>query len=188
MGPWPVTLTTRRADLELPSTHAQILAKILEPAPGPVFILGIHLCGILSIRAIETFNLGPKCVGLVLKPCCLPAMEYVKKKARWTLGAHSFSATEVCMWGKYNKNQWQGPVKATLENRFRTWSENLYFGISAERKHVDRIPLVEGHYQDTFLFAERAFSPDIPSDAAPLDTTEALTQQILKATTPWEVM
>merc|ERR1712066_714664 len=78
--PWPATLTTRRSDLKLPSTHSQILAKILEPAPGSVFILGIHLCGILSIRAIETFNRGPKCVGLVLKPCCLPSMEYAKKK------------------------------------------------------------------------------------------------------------
>merc|ERR1719329_2121529 len=63
--PWPVTLTTRRSDLKLPSTHVQILEKILEPAPGPFFILGIHLCGILSIKAVETFNRGPKCDGRV---------------------------------------------------------------------------------------------------------------------------
>lgn len=52
--------------------------------------------------------------GLVLKPCCLPAMEYVKRKTRWTLGAHSFAADEVCMWGKYNRNKWQGPLKASM--------------------------------------------------------------------------
>merc|ERR1712190_20991 len=137
--PWPATLTTRRSDLKSPSTHAQIQAKILEPAPGPVLVLGVHLCGILSIRAIETFNHGPKCVGLVLKPCCLPPMEYVKKKTRWTLGAHSFDATEVCMWGKYNKNQWQGPAKSTLASRFNAWSENLYRGISATTKRHDHI-------------------------------------------------
>lgn len=50
---------------------------LLEPAPGPVIILGIHLCGLLSIRAIETFNRGPKCVAFALKPCCLPSMHYV---------------------------------------------------------------------------------------------------------------
>ena len=125
----------------------------MEPAPGPVFVLGIHLCGILSIRAVETFNRAPKCVGLVLKPCCLPTMEYAKKKVRWTLGSHSFAATEVCCWGKYNKNQWQGPVKATLGVRFRAWADNLYRGILADGKHSDSVALVEDHYQDRYLSA-----------------------------------
>lgn len=185
--PWPSTLTTRRSDLKLPSTHAQILSRILEPSPGPVFVLGIHLCGILSIRAIETFNRGPKCVGLVLKPCCLPSMDYVKQQTRWTLGAHSFAAAEVCMWGKYNKNQWQGPVKATLGVRFRAWADNLHRGIVADSKRTDRVPLVEDHYQDAYLFAERAFSSTapVPNESEPM---QLLVRQVLDASTPWEVL
>merc|ERR1712183_876876 len=114
-----------------------------------------------------------KCVGMVLKPCCLPTMEYAKKKTRWTLGAHSFAATEVSMWGKYNKNQWQGPVKATLGVRFRAWADNLYRGILADSKHSDSVPLVDDHYQDRYLFAERAFSSTVPT-LANSDPAEAL--------------
>ena len=94
-------------NVELEVGHIQ--PGLLEPAPGPVIILGIHLCGtlvvklqkgagvgnfcmfffsavhsnerrlwgLLSIRAIETFNRGPKCVAFALKPCCLPSMHYV---------------------------------------------------------------------------------------------------------------
>jgi len=187
--PWPITLTTRRADLKLPSTHAQILAKILEPAPGPVFILGVHLCGVLSIRAVETFNRGPKCVGLVLKPCCLPAMEYMKRQTHWTLGAHSFAASEVCMWGKYNRNQWQGPAKATLASRFGRWADNLYRGILAENKHYDRVSLVDGHYQNAYLIAEREFSHEVPPPPpGPEEDVAALVQQVLNARTCYDVL
>eukprot|EP00930_Biecheleria_cincta_P002867 TRINITY_DN103847_c0_g1_i1.p1 TRINITY_DN103847_c0_g1~~TRINITY_DN103847_c0_g1_i1.p1 ORF type:complete len:443 (-),score=51.81 TRINITY_DN103847_c0_g1_i1:15-1343(-) len=189
--PWPVTVTTRRSDLKLPSTHAQILAKVLEPAPGPVLILGIHLCGVLSIRAIETFNRGPKCVGLVLKPCCLPAMEYVKQKTRWTLGAHSFDATEVCMWGRYIKNQWQGPVKATMASRFQAWAENLYRGILSDSKAHQHVALVEGHYQDAYLMASRNFSAEAPSPPVPADAATnaaALVKQVLAASSPHDIL
>lgn len=46
---------------------------------------------------------------------------------------------------------------------------------------------MEGHYQDTYLFAERPFSsqppppPEGPSE-------EVLVRQILEAQTPWDVM
>ncbi|CAK9075142.1 unnamed protein product [Durusdinium trenchii] len=145
---WPIPLVTRRCDLKLPSTHAQILSRLLEPAPGPVFLLGIHLCGVLSIRAIETFNRGPKCVGFVLKPCCLPSMHYARQQVSWTLGSHTFAAAEVCCWGRYRQNRWTGPVKATLGPRFRCWAEHLHRGIPWTSKAISRVELVEGHYQD----------------------------------------
>lgn len=156
-------------------------------------LLGIHLCGILSIRAVETFNRGPKCVGLVLKPCCLPSMEYAKSKTRWTLGAHSFAATEVSMWGKYNQNKWQGPRKATLESRFRVWADNLYRGVvaGAAEKRSERVPLVDGHYQDAYIFAERPYSAAAPAEAAPLSPAEqlsALVRQVNSASTACETL
>lgn len=184
--PWPATLTTRRSDLKTASTHKQILGKILEPAPGPAFILGIHLCGMLSIRAVETFNTGPKCVGLALKPCCLPSPQYAKERVRWRLGAHSFDAKDVCMWGKYNKNQWQGPPKAMLESRFRTWANNLHRGMLADTKSCDKLPLVAGHYQDTYLFAEREFSSAAPPK--PDEDAAALVRSILGARTSLDVL
>lgn len=186
--PWQSTLTTRRCDLKIPSTHAQILEKVLEPAPGPVFILGVHLCGILSIRAVETFNRGPKCVGLVLKPCCLPPLQYVKSNTHWTLGTHSFAATEVCMWGKYNKNQWCGPVKDTMAPRFRSWASNLYHGILAESKRHDHVPLVEGHYQDTYLMAQRPFDVAPPKLPEAGNDNATLVRHVLDATTADEVL
>eukprot|EP00929_Paragymnodinium_shiwhaense_P000817 TRINITY_DN101023_c0_g1_i1.p1 TRINITY_DN101023_c0_g1~~TRINITY_DN101023_c0_g1_i1.p1 ORF type:complete len:469 (-),score=89.81 TRINITY_DN101023_c0_g1_i1:26-1432(-) len=191
--PWPVMLTTRRSDLKLPSTHAQIVSKILEPAPGPVLILGVHLCGILSIRALETFNRGPKTVGVVLKPCCLPGQSYMRQKVRWSLGAHSFAASEVCMWGKYNKGQWQGPPKDSLASRFRAWAHNLYEGIEvgSGRKDSMRIPIVEGHYQDAYLMAERPYMetawpssvPQWPEGSIEELQGEALVRHILQAKT-----
>eukprot|EP00435_Cladocopium_sp_Y103_P008782 s361_g2.t1 len=154
---WPIPLVTRRCDLKLPSTHLQILSRLLDPAPGPVMILGIHLCGLLSIRAIETFNQGPKCVAFGLKPCCLPSMHYARQQVRWTLGAHTFAAAEVCCWGSYHHNRWTGPVKATMAPRFRCWAEHLHRGIQSEWKAIVRVELVEAHYQDTYLFASRPF-------------------------------
>eukprot|EP00927_Polykrikos_kofoidii_P030404 TRINITY_DN26150_c0_g1_i1.p1 TRINITY_DN26150_c0_g1~~TRINITY_DN26150_c0_g1_i1.p1 ORF type:complete len:535 (+),score=95.76 TRINITY_DN26150_c0_g1_i1:71-1675(+) len=193
--PWPIELTTRRSDLKLPSTHAQIVSKILEPAKGPVLVLGVHLCGVLSIRALELFNRGPKTVGIVLKPCCLPGMEYVRNKVRWRVGNHSFSASEVCMWGKYNKGQWHGPPKDSLESRFRAWSENLHRGVDARggTNSLQRIPIVEGHYQDAFVMADRPYC-DIVSgvDEGPPEfhdlRGDGLVRHILQARDPHDVL
>jgi hypothetical protein len=33
-------------------------------------VLAVHLCGTLSIRAVELFNANPEVVVLALKPCC----------------------------------------------------------------------------------------------------------------------
>lgn len=44
------------------------------PALG--IITGIHLCGELSIRAVQLFHSLPKCRALVLCPCC-PPLEFL---------------------------------------------------------------------------------------------------------------
>ena len=38
----------------------------------PTIVLGMHLCGLLSIRAIELLARLPRVRALVLAPCCLP--------------------------------------------------------------------------------------------------------------------
>merc|ERR1712100_768409 len=114
-------------------------------------------------------------------------MGHFRKQTRWTLGTHSFSAREVCTWGKYNKNEWQGPVKAALEPRFRTWTDNLYRGIVADNKRSDRISLVAGHYQDAYLVAERGYAETAP-DISNSDSMDALVQQVLQAETPYDIL
>ena len=50
--------------------------------------------GLLSIRAIETFNQGPKCVAFGLKPCCLPSMHYEPRtlvESQPARSGHAFS-------------------------------------------------------------------------------------------------
>ena len=41
----------------------------------PVVIMGMHLCGLLSIRALELIRKVPGVRGVVLAPCCLPCQK-----------------------------------------------------------------------------------------------------------------
>ena len=54
---------TEVADLVREQTHEHGRACIL---------VGMHLCGLLSTRAIELFEQTPDIKGIVLSPCCLP--------------------------------------------------------------------------------------------------------------------
>jgi hypothetical protein len=38
----------------------------------PIVLVGMHLCGDLSLRAVDAFKEIPECACLVLAPCCLP--------------------------------------------------------------------------------------------------------------------
>eukprot|EP00037_Helgoeca_nana_P017089 m.161286 g.161286 ORF g.161286 m.161286 type:complete len:471 (+) comp23833_c0_seq1:206-1618(+) len=48
------------------------LAAALRPGV-PTVVCGMHLCGTLSVAAIEIFASLPDAVGCVLAPCCLPS-------------------------------------------------------------------------------------------------------------------
>lgn len=51
----------------------QKVQKVLRLEPDRVVILiGMHLCGHLSIRAIDLFHRIPLIRGMILSPCCLP--------------------------------------------------------------------------------------------------------------------
>ncbi|EGD81761.1 hypothetical protein PTSG_02474 [Salpingoeca rosetta] len=43
-----------------------------ESTPRPAILVGMHLCGVLSLRAIELFKAIPAFRGIVLSPCCFP--------------------------------------------------------------------------------------------------------------------
>lgn len=63
---------------------------------GPIILVAVHLCGTLSLKAVELFNRNPETKFFCLKPCCLPTMVHAKRKEIFKLGEHSFEAKEVC--------------------------------------------------------------------------------------------
>jgi hypothetical protein len=120
---WPIPLVTSKRDLKK-SRQCQDLSNRYFAAngteddgsshPNPVIVLAIHLCGTLSIKAIEFFNQHPHSIVLLcLKPCCLPPMVHAKRQEIFVLSSssctnqqqHSFPATSVCMPGKWKNKK-----------------------------------------------------------------------------------
>ena len=128
---WPIPIDTSKQNLKSSRQLQQIENHYLSnPAEHPVILLAIHLCGTLSLRAIELFNTNPTIKFLALKPCCLPGMIHAKRHELFTIGTHVFEASEVCIHGKWKKNKWEnGPPRSHLKPKFKKWSEHLYKGI-----------------------------------------------------------
>jgi len=88
------------------------LARLVAQAGRPVAVLGMHLCGALSLRAIEAFaHLGSAAVGagadnraLVLSPCCLPS------RAAGEAPAHVFASRD----GAAQYAAWAAHLEAEL--------------------------------------------------------------------------
>ena len=125
-----------------------IQRTIFDPAPGPVAILGIHLCGQLSVQAVELFNTAPRrqaateaapavsapagrATMLALKPCCLPQLWAGMAPMRWELanGRVVIDVAEVGVKGRFVKNTWRGPDRRTMAAKFGVWADSLYAGI-----------------------------------------------------------
>jgi len=128
---WPIPLNTSKQDLKASRQLAQIQRHYLSnPSEHPVVLLAIHLCGTLSLRAVELFNANPAIRFFALKPCCLPGMVHAKRREVFRIGSHAFEASEVCVHGRWNKNRWEnGPPRSHLQKKFKIWSRHLYRGI-----------------------------------------------------------
>mmetsp|Transcript_121735 Transcript_121735/g.378953 ORF Transcript_121735/g.378953 Transcript_121735/m.378953 type:complete len:187 (-) Transcript_121735:90-650(-) len=48
------------------------LGRLVREESRPTALLGMHLCGKLSLRAIEAYAQLPEVLTVVLSPCCLP--------------------------------------------------------------------------------------------------------------------
>eukprot|EP00523_Entomoneis_sp_CCMP467_P007587 CAMPEP_0168725490 /NCGR_PEP_ID=MMETSP0724-20121128/4182_1 /TAXON_ID=265536 /ORGANISM="Amphiprora sp., Strain CCMP467" /LENGTH=443 /DNA_ID=CAMNT_0008772279 /DNA_START=3 /DNA_END=1334 /DNA_ORIENTATION=- len=179
---WPIPLQTSKQNLKAGRT-AKVLSERLFEAhkeegeePPIIIVLAVHLCGTLSIKAVEMFNDHPETVQwMALKPCCLPPPVFIKQKHVFTLGQHCFPAKDVCSGGRWKSNVWHGPPRHTLQAKFQVWVENLFGGIDLAKAsatehennnddHDDhpgekckvKVPVqAEGGYQNSFLFAER---------------------------------
>jgi len=172
---WPIPIDTSKQDLKA-SRQLQLIQKhyLSNPSEHPVIMLAIHLCGILSLRAIDLFNANPSVKFLALKPCCLPGMIHAKRHELFRIGSHCFEASEVCVHGKWNKDKWEkGPPRSHLKPKFQKWSSHLYQGIgfsdeaesknesndndddSVRKVHAKIVVQHGGGFQNDFLFAER---------------------------------
>lgn len=127
---WPIPLHTSKQDLKKKCTHRQLKKVLFERAEGPILILAVHLCGTLSLKAVEMFNDYPDRVRfLALKPCCLPPIVHAQREDVFEVGRHTFNAKEVCSSGRFRGKRWYGPPRWHLERRFQRWSEHLFRGI-----------------------------------------------------------
>ena len=155
---WPIPLHTSKQNLKQKGNLRQLKKRLFDPAPGPVIVLAIHLCGLLSLRAVDLFNDNPNTIQfLALKPCCLPTIIHAQRDEVFTLSnGHSFDSKLVCSSGSWSNKEWHGPPRWHLEPKFKNWVDNLFLGIGATQKVQTRVKLQQdGGYQNVILFAER---------------------------------
>jgi hypothetical protein len=127
---WPIQLDTSKNNLKTPSGRRSIVRTVFQRAPGPVVVLGIHLCGQLSVQAVELFNTQPQASMLALKPCCLPQLWAGMPRVVWGFSnGNSVDVQTVGVNGRHVKNVWRGPPRATMVQKFALWSDGLYDGI-----------------------------------------------------------
>ena len=63
----------------------------------PVIICGMHLCGVLSPRAVDLAS-NPAVIGIVLSPCCFPARKLLD--IRVAAGSNN-TETQYRYWCKF---------------------------------------------------------------------------------------
>ena len=57
---WPIPLVTSKQDLKSKSTLRGMRRVMIERASGPVVLLAVHLCGVLSHRAVGAALCAPR--------------------------------------------------------------------------------------------------------------------------------
>jgi hypothetical protein len=74
---WPIPLVTSKQDFKSGAQRRHMEAKYFQQ--GPVILLAVHLCGTLSLKAVDFFNHNPAVQFFCLKPCCLPGMIHARR-------------------------------------------------------------------------------------------------------------
>ena len=164
---WPIPIDTSKQDLKSSRQLKKISEHFLSNKDHPVIMIGIHLCGILSMRAIDLYNTNRNIKLFVLKPCCLPGMVHAKRKEIFSFNKdhlsslknnhpnqHTFKAEDVCVHGKWKRNKWiNGPPRSHLQPKFIKWCTNLYHGIN-EIDYDDDISSNNNNNNNKLLTAE----------------------------------
>ena len=66
-GVWSHEILCRKCDFKSSYGHRELAKYVLARAPGPVAVLGVHLCGLLSLKAVQFYNDHPRCSFFALK-------------------------------------------------------------------------------------------------------------------------
>ena len=152
---WPIPLRTRKMDIKQAGQLRQMETHVFQKFPGPFLLLAVHLCGTLSVKAVEMFNAHDTAAMLCLKPCCLPEWNHTYTHDNWVfprrnaahaetrardaasdggiaeenemddVSAHKIPTVDVCAPGKWKNNRWIGPPRAHLRRKFELWSDHL---------------------------------------------------------------
>jgi hypothetical protein len=75
---WPIKLNTSKQDLKS-SKEMRSMQQRYFTDKGPIILVAVHLCGTLSLKAVDLFNNNPKTKFFCLKPCCLPGMVHASE-------------------------------------------------------------------------------------------------------------
>jgi hypothetical protein len=101
---WPIPLVASKQNLKSPSGVRSFQRALLDglAAGDGLVLVGVHLCGLLALRAVQLLNANTNRVRLfALKPCCLPGMQHAKQQEYFSIGRHQFPTASVCSTGKY---------------------------------------------------------------------------------------
>jgi hypothetical protein len=143
---WPTPVHCVKTDLKKPNHIRNLKKQLVDRAQGPIILTAVHLCGVLSIRAVQLFNDCSKIQMLTLKPCCLPPLHYITLNApksgmpikEWLVAkrggrpAYAIPAVEVCSAGKWVKKQWEGPPRRHIRLKFEKWAAHLMAAVDVE--------------------------------------------------------
>jgi hypothetical protein len=154
---WPIPLTTSKQDLKHTNQRRNVEERFFRD--GPVILLAVHLCGTLSLKAVDFFNQNPNIQFFCLKPCCLPGMVHAERHEVFQLGKHSFDSKTVCMAGRWKKDKWHGPRRTQLKEKFEAWAEHLFLGMDDDDGKKIKVRVMvqhDGGHQNEFLLAERS--------------------------------
>mmetsp|Transcript_58952 Transcript_58952/g.172570 ORF Transcript_58952/g.172570 Transcript_58952/m.172570 type:complete len:377 (+) Transcript_58952:32-1162(+) len=76
-------ITSGDAGSRLAAAVADRVSRTDHPEAAPLLVVGVHLCGSLSVHAIQLFNDSLGSAALVLVPCCLDGRQpTVKQRAK----------------------------------------------------------------------------------------------------------
>ena len=94
----------------------EIVMEQVELGRTPILV-GMHLCGVLSERAVEFFERIPSIRGIVLSPCCLPKKHEQKKgRTKFTKGKveYEFLGSNKESGELYNYFKWSHYLKEKM--------------------------------------------------------------------------
>jgi hypothetical protein len=95
----------------------EIVSEQIELGRIPILV-GMHLCGVLSERAVEFFDRTPTIRGIVLSPCCLPKKhEQTKGITKFRKGKvdYKFLGSNEESGELYNYFKWSHYLKETIK-------------------------------------------------------------------------